>query len=156
MSNKPIGIISTDDRVDTGAADPFGDDDPFDSARDSFPNAEWVIDRLVLVWPMELLTGLKGNTGNLYDSMVCRIVVLDGPATEDMPKIPCEIVPFRFNADGIISDLKHLVGSSKPKLARVKETPSKANPKIMARFFAAPDDADKGVARKYLATQLHS
>lgn len=130
------------------ADDPFEDD--FENARDNFPNADWVIDRLLLVWPQELLKDIPGNTGNTYDSMVCRIVVLDGPPTDDMPKIPIEIVPFRFNADGIIADLKHLVGGKKAKLARLREKPSKPNPKIMARYFAAPEDADIAKAREYM------
>lgn len=132
-----------------GADDPFADDDPFDKARDSFPNADWVMDRLLLIWPTELLTDLKGNTGT-YSSMVCRIVVLDGNPTEDIPKIPYEIEPFRFNSDGIISDLKHLVGARRPKLGRLRETPSKANPKIMARFLGAPDKSDQDIALRYM------
>jgi hypothetical protein len=49
-----------------------------------------------------------------------------------------------------------LVGSRKPKLARVREVPSKANKTVMARFFAAPDEDDRKLARKYMASQLNT
>jgi len=133
-----------------GADDPFADDDPFEKQRDNFPNADWVVNRLLLLWPTEVLTGLKGTTGD-YSAIVCKVAVLDGEPTEDMPKIPCVIEPFRFNADSIIRDLKHLIGG-KPKLARVSEKPSKANAKIMARFLTEPSAEDMALARTFLKT----
>lgn len=133
--------------------DPFGDEDPFDKARDTFPKVDWLIDRLILIWPSEIVH-LNGDNGP-YDAVEGRIAVLDGETTEDMPKIPCEIVPFRFNSDSIIKDVKHLIGSNKPKLARVTEKPSKRNKLIMARFLTAPSEEDRTLARKYLASQLH-
>lgn len=138
-----------EDPFDAGSADdPFGDEDLFDAQRDSFPNMEWVIGRLVLVWPTEIKS-VKGDNGD-YLTAVCRVAVLDGEPTQDMPKIPCEIEPFRFNSESCINDLKHLVGATRPKLARVAEKPSKKNKLIMARFFDAPSDQDKVRAREYM------
>lgn len=137
--------------VTAGGGDPFDDEDPFDTQRDNFPNADWVVNRLLLLWPTEILHDLKGSTGN-YDAIVCRVAVLDGEPTENMPKIPCVIEPFRFNADSIIRDLKYLIGTGRPKLARVGEKPSKANAKIMARFLTEPSTQDIAAARAYLKT----
>lgn len=143
-----------EDPFDTGdSGDPFGDEDPFDAQRDSFPNVEWVVGRLVLVWPSEIKP-MKGESGD-YLTAVCRVAVLDGEPTQDMPKIPCQIEPFRFNSESCVNDLKHLVGSRKPKLARVAEKPSKKNKLIMARFFDAPSDQDKVHAREYMKAHAH-
>ena len=134
----------------TAEANPFGDED-FETQRDSFPSVEWVINRLVLIWPTEFMAeGIVGDSGNRFYPMVCRVAVLDGPVTDDLPKIPMEIEPFRFNAESIANDLKHLLGKNKPKLARVAEKPSKKNKTVNARFLAAPEDADIEVARAYM------
>lgn len=132
--------------------DPFGDD-PFDSTRETFPTVEWVIGRLVLIYPEEILD-LKNKSGEPYQAVSCRVVVLDGETTEDIPKVPYVIEQMRFNSDSIIGEVKRLIGKGRPNLSRVNETPSKRNEKIMARFLSAPTDEDKRVARRYLASQL--
>jgi hypothetical protein len=136
----------------TAEANPFDDDEPlFDTQRDTFPNVEWVIGRLLLIWPTEFMAeGILGDSGNRFYPMVCRIAVLDGETTDNLPKIPMEIEPFRFNAESIARDLKHLLGKNRPKLARIAEKPSKKNKSVMARFLAAPDDADIALATKYM------
>jgi len=135
--------------------DPFGDEDPFDNQRDGFAKVEWLIqpERLVLMWPLEI-KHLQGDNGP-FDAIECRLVVLDGPTNENIPTIPYEILPFRFNSESIVNDLKHLIGSRKPKLARVHSQPSKRNKLVPARFLTAPTEEDRTLARKYMATQLH-
>jgi hypothetical protein len=43
-----------------------------------------------------------------------------------------------------------LLGKNRPKLARVTEKQSKKNKTVMARFLAAPDDADIALAKAYM------
>ena len=134
----------------TAEANPFDEDD-FEPQRDTFPNVEWVLERLVLIWPTEFMAeGIVGESGNRFYPMVCRIAVLDGKTNDNLPKIPMEIEPFRFNAESIVNDLKHLLGKNRPKLARVTEKQSKKSKTVMARFLAAPDDADIATARAYM------
>jgi hypothetical protein len=139
--------------------------DPFADAKSDFMGAkdyctvEGPADRLILFYGQAVETEIpskaKGSEGETYDRVIGDVVVLDGPISDKFPEVPGIIKGQFFNGKALVPSLTHRQGKEilpmdRPVLGRVvrfKNSFGNWSPKI-----DTPTDADKDVARRWLAS----
>jgi hypothetical protein len=148
------------------AEDPFGGKDPFASAKATFAGIADVRDCLVLVYPLEHLTGLKSTMNSeTYDAVVCDVVILDGAPAEslDVTELPHRHPKMRINGSAVVPQLTPYVDpkGGRMVLGRVQGYFSDKYAKKGGKQggtegfkLLEPTEEDKVVARRYLAGQL--
>lgn len=111
----------TTDPFSTGAT---ATDDPFDVATSEFIEPADIDGRLILAIPYKQGQD-KGHDGNLYDYVICDMLVLDGAPTDKVPgPFPFEVKGQRFQS-GIVASLLPRVAQKRMTIGRVHSQPSK-------------------------------
>jgi hypothetical protein len=133
---------------------PFGVKDAdalFDKARTGFVGIADCIDRLIIVFPLEIRSA-KGNDGTDYQKCVADVVILDGEPSEAFESLPATVDGMHISNGTTVDKCKANLrkGEGKPILGRVAESPSKYNRKVMAQYLVAPTDEDVMLAAAYL------
>lgn len=160
------------------AADPFGGDDPFSGPAPQLPRGPRLRDmygRLLLIIPHKLEEGLPNRlqVGTTQDRMTADVIILDGdpihfggapekvppkPHTQFAP-IPHKNARMFISSVGLISQcrdaLAQKVSRGRPGmvLGRLGVGEAKDEGQNAPYVLSPPTDADKVLARQYLATQ---
>lgn len=134
--------------------------DPFDEAHEGFLKMDDLLGRLLLITVME--SGERESNlpnskeGASYVWVETDTVVLDGDITDMIDEVPCTLEAFQFSGQRITGQLlaplkKKLRGAGTGlvlgRLAQVKAVKFKT----LAWTLDAPTDADKVLARDYIA-----
>lgn len=129
--------------------------DEFDGARAGFVKMDDLVGRLLLVTPVE--TGerestLPGANGKTYTFVVTDTVVLDGDVNEVVDEVPLVLADFQFSGQTITGQLTPAIRRGRKVLGRLSQQPSQTKGFGKAWVLAEPTEADKAVARAYLAS----
>lgn len=141
-------------------SDPFGGKDPFASAS-SFDRITDLEGRLLLITPLEYLTGLETEYDKDKDAVDADVVVLDGVPDGGVetfdsmriyqgPLIGALKRAANFNAQHPVDPA---TGFPKMVLGRLGQGEAKKKGFNPPWLFLPPTDEDKAVARKYIAEQ---
>lgn len=128
--------------------------DPFSTARDAFIKQEHVNGRLLLITPTDSGTRqstLPGQTDKEYIFIVTDTVVLDGDVDDMVDEVPMELEDFQYSGQAITAQLQPALRKKGMVLGRLGQKPSQTKGFGPAWVLAEPTDADKVIARKYLA-----
>jgi hypothetical protein len=124
--------------------------DEFDDAKSEYLGMEDLDGRLLLIWALDIRKDMPGTNGT-YDAIEARYAILDGDVNDRITAVPLTVDDGLFSAGQFVGKLKHRLGG-RPLLGRVNSQPSRANKKVSAYGFGDPTEADKAVARAYLAS----
>lgn len=134
--------------------------DPFDEAHEGFVKSDDLLGRLLLVTVQESgerESTIKGaKAGDMYVYVETDTVVLDGDVTDLIESVPCSLGGFQFSGQRITAQLlpplkKKLRGAGNGiVLGRLTQVKSQSFT-TMAWVLSAPTDADKAIARNYIA-----
>jgi hypothetical protein len=129
--------------------------DPFADANDAFLKVENLLDRLLLVTPNgrsgQRESTLPGQAGKMYDWVETTTVVLDGEPDDLVTEIPLVLDGFQYAGKGLTGQLLPKVPTRQPVLGRLGTKPSATKGFGPMWILLPPTEADKVVARKYLA-----
>lgn len=133
--------------------------DPFNSAREAFVKMDHVAGRLLLIQVRESgereSTLPKAKDGDMYTFVETDTVVLDGEIDEMIDEVPMELDGFQFSGEAITGQLlpalkKYQAGTGTGLL--LNRLGTKGNKwKTKTWVLLEPTEADKELARKYLA-----
>ena len=137
--------------------------DEFDEARSAFVKQEHLKGCLLLVTPTgqgERESTLPGANGKPYTYVVADTVVLDTgfdkdgkPLTNDMvEETPTELADFQLSGASLVGQLLPKIRKGRKVLGRLGKAPSQTKGFGEAWVLAEPTEADKVVARAYLAS----
>jgi hypothetical protein len=130
--------------------------DPFSTARDAFIKQEHVVGRLLLITPTDSGTrqsNLPGQTDREYTFIVTDTVVLDGDVDDMVDEVPLLLEDFQYSGQAITAQLSPALRKKGMVLGRLGQKPSQTKGFGPAWVLAEPTEADKVVARDYLAEQ---
>jgi len=130
--------------------------DPFSSARDAFVKQEHVNGRLLLISPLssgERESTLPNSQGKGYTFIETDTVVLDGNVDDMIDEVPMILEGFQYSGQAITAQLLPAVRKGGMVLGRLGQKPSATKSFGPAWVLMEPTDADKAVARKYLADE---
>lgn len=127
------------------------DEEMFDKARTGFVGIGDCVERLIMIYPLEIRDAV-GSDGGKYQKCVADVIVLDGEPSEAFESIPATVDAMHINNSTTVDKLKANLrkGTGRPVLGRVAESPSKYNKKVMAQFLISPTDDDIVLATEYL------
>jgi len=127
------------------------DEEMFDKARTGFIGIGDCVDRLIMIYPLEIRDAI-GNDGGKYQKCIADVIVLTGEPSEAFETIPATVDAMHINNGTTVDKLKANLrkGTGKPVLGRVAESPAKYNKKVMAQYLIAPTDEDIALATQYL------
>ena len=129
--------------------------DEFDEARSAFVKQEHLKGCLLLVTPTgqgERESTLPGANGKTYTYVVADVVVLDGDVSEMIEDVPLTLDDFQFSGATLTGQLLPKIRKGRKVLGRLDKTPSQTKGFGKAWVLAEPTEADKVVARAYLAS----
>lgn len=130
--------------------------DPFSTARDAFIKQEHIVGRLLLITPTDSGTRqstLPGQTDKEYIYIVTDTVVLDGDVDDMVDEIPLLLEDFQFSGQAITAQLQPALRKKGMVLGRLGQKPSQTKGFGDAWVLAEPSEADKVIARNYLAEE---
>lgn len=102
-------------------------------------------DRLLLCYPQQYLPQVQTKKYGMRDAVETRVVVLDGDGA------PLELGQMRVFQSNLIGALRPKVGTGRPVLGRLVQGEAADADSKPPWLLEAGTDADKEVARKYLA-----
>lgn len=132
--------------------------DPFNDPQSEFITAKDFVGRLLLVTPTGVETGIvstmPGAEGKTYDRVIADVVVLDGAVTDKFDTIPCRIEAQLLSGAALVPQLtkRTSAGPVPGKMTLGRVTTRKGKFPQPAVVLAEPTDADKNIARQYLAS----
>lgn len=129
--------------------------DLFDDASSEYVKIGDIDGRNVVMFPDKIADG-KGDNGP-YQYLVADVIVLDGPVTEKITSVPCEIPAMHFSSDLIRSngERKLKQGDGRPFAGRINSQKGKFGNK--AYGIQALDDDKRALANaeagKFMASK---